>query len=135
MKNMKKKIIRINAENLEELTAELEKVQHRARVRTITAAEVVKACEKYEKRLGITKKAMQGIKITVDINAEDFPNAYKYAPESTVFTAEYARDGWRLVSVQRDYCHRWSNAINANLTEAAKAAIISKFETLSAGAV
>lgn len=75
------------------------------------------------KELNIPKKEMEGVKI-VYTGAEKFPNAYKYTPESTHFTATYHGGFWRLERVYRDKCPNRNSNICIVMTENAKEAII-----------
>lgn len=101
----------------------------RASVRTITADEIVTAlCDTFE-TLGISKKAMDGVEVSIDLNAQDFPSAYKYTPESTIVDAIYKGGSWRVTSICRDACRRYSQRIRVKHTEASREAILSRFTT------
>lgn len=117
--------------NREKITAEIVKAEGKAKVRRITFDDVNKACEKITRHLGIPKKAMVDVWAIVDIWAQDFPNAYKFTPESTQFAVKYTRSGWAIYDVFRDTTHRASRAVAINLTETAKAAILTNASTMS----
>ena len=106
--------------------AMLAAVQSRATARTITPADMVNALDAVEKRLGISKKALDGCRVDIDINAQTFPCSYKYAAESTQFSAVYMRGGWRVTSVNREKCRAPDMRYRVNLTGTAKAAIIDR---------
>lgn len=106
--------------------AMLAPVQSRATARTITPADMVHALETVEKRLNIPKKALEGCRAYIDVNAQSFPRAYKYSADSTQFAAVYMRGGWRVTSVSREKCNSPSRRYEVRLTDAAKAAIIDR---------
>lgn len=109
--------------------AMLAPVQSRATARTITPADMVHALETVEKRLNIPKKALEGCRVYVDVNAQAFALAYKYIEDSTHFAAVYMRDGWRVTSVSREKCGSPLQRYELRLTDAAKAAIIDRYTT------
>lgn len=96
----------------------------RATARTITWKDIVYSLERLEKSLGIHKKDMIGITADIDYNAQDFPRAYKYTPESTHFKVTRKSGGWDLLSVYRDTTRRDGHKFHVTLTDAAKQAII-----------
>ena len=106
--------------------AMLAAVQSRATARTITTADMVDALDTVEKRLGISKKALEGCRVDIDVNAQTFPRAYKYTAESTQFSAVYMRGGWRVTSVSREKCNGPSRRYEVRLTDTAKTAIIDR---------
>jgi hypothetical protein len=101
-------------------------VQVRATARTIIPADMVNALDTVEKRLGISKKALEGCRVYIDVNAQTFPRSYKYTAESTQFGAVYMRGGWRVTGVSRGKCNSPSRRYEVRLTDAAKAAIIDR---------
>ena len=103
----------------------IKSAEGRATARTITAEKMLYALIQVEKKLDITKKAMDGIKVTIDINSQSFPNAYKYTPESTHFSAEYKNGSWRLTDIYRAECKN-SFHIRIEHTEESKKAIIDR---------
>lgn len=109
------------------LSAVLIDVQKRAKVRTIDADSVILHLCAISDNLAIPKKFMEGIKIRADLNAQKFPNAYKGRPESTIFEAEYKAGGWRVTSVARTDSVQRTHGTSVNLTDDAKAALLSRF--------
>jgi len=109
----------------EQLTAEIKKAEGRATARTITAENLVETLIEIENRLGITKKSMEGIRVVVDYNAQTFPSAYKYRPESTFFVAVYNK-GWKLTDIRRDWTRSPKQAVQIEHTEDSKKAIIDR---------
>jgi hypothetical protein len=79
-----------------------------------------------EKRLNITKKAMNGVTVCIDIHAQNFPNAYRGTPESTYFTAEYRNGSWRITEISRRITSRAGHGTKIYLTEDAKTALLSR---------
>lgn len=96
----------------------------RSTVRTIEYRDIVKSLEILEESLGICKKDMIGITADIDYNAQDFPKAYKYTPESTHFMVTRKSGGWDLTSVERARTRRHNHTYHVELTETAKQAII-----------
>lgn len=112
------------------LGAAIREAEGRAKVRTIDADDVAAALHDLEKRLGISKKSMEGLHVTVDLHAHRFSNAYKGIPESTIFDAEYRRGAWRVVDIRRDRTRAPSNAIVVRHTEQSRQAIIDKYTNI-----
>lgn len=121
----------------EEARADLKKaideIQTKCTARTISSHEVCKALQKIEAELAISKKAMDGISVAVDLNANNFPGTYtkKGIPMSTIFEARYKSGSWRITDIYRAETRRWSKGCTVNLTEEAKAAIVARFESLT----
>lgn len=113
------------------LSAALDEAQGRAKVRTIKTTDIISALAEIEDTLSIRKKAMDGIRVEVDLNAQDFPNAYKYRPESTIFSALYKNGAWRVTDIGRYPTHRASCRISVIHTDASKNALIERFSSWS----
>jgi len=109
----------------------LDEVQKRAKVRTITSEEIVEALDRIETTLGISKKAMEGVQVHVDLNDQKFPNAYKWRPESTQFWAVYKGGSWRVLSIERDTCSQLATNCYITHTEASKAALLERMTRFS----
>ena len=109
------------------LSAVLGEVQTRAKVRMIDADDVIRHLCAVSDNLNIPKKAMEGITIRADLNAQKFPNAYKGRPESTIFEAEYKAGGWRVTSVVRADTVQRNHGTSVYLTDDAKAALLARF--------
>lgn len=118
--------IAIKENNAEKIQAAIDEVQKRTTARNITAADVFDAVETIEKKLDIPKKSMLGIIACVDVNAQNFPNAYKYVPESTMFQIEKFTSGWFLTDVYRERTRTAGHDFRLGLPEEAKAAIIKR---------
>ena len=122
-----KKII-IDGNHTEKLTDALETIQARCSVRTLIADEVEDILNNATSKLGISKKAMAGTKLLYT-GAERFPNAYKYRPESTRFTAEHNGRYWVVTSITRDTCPNREDDTHLYLSESAQKALIARFES------
>lgn len=125
---MKKAIIikgTTNEATLKALKDAIKEAEGRATARRISINDIFAHCKAVEEKLNISKKAMNGVKIHCDPNAQEFPKAYKYTPESTHFTAEYKNGTWRVTDVFRDVCGKHDTAIE--LTEEAEKAILTHY--------
>lgn len=110
------------------LDAELEAVQKRCTARTIGLSDICHQLRRVNVTFGISKKAMDGLKVVVDCNAQDFPSAYKYNPESTLFTAHYKNGSWRIASIKRGTPHRLGhNAKILEMPDATAEALVRKY--------
>lgn len=123
----RKKQIAIYTAESEKLQKLLDEAQTRCRERTITPRDIIDGLQKVESHLlnlGTTKKAMEGITVIYNANAQEFPRAYKYTPMATFFKAIYQKNHWVLYDITREECA--SVRCKIDLTEAAKTAILSK---------
>lgn len=114
------------------LGAELDAVQARAKVRTVTPCEIVEALHDLQKHLDIPKKALEGVKVHFDLNAQAFPSAYKYTPESTHVSAEFKGGSWRVYDISREECRRPSFKFTVTHTDASRAALLQRFTAIEA---
>ena len=108
------------------LTEAIEEAQKRCTARTIDAFIVCRNLEEVERRLDLPKRALEGISVTVDPNAQDFPKSYKYTPESTVFSAIYKSGSWKVTDVTREKTAKLFQGTRVTLTEEAKAEVIAR---------
>ena len=120
----------LNAKNMDKIAAEIKHAEGKSTARTITAGEIKTTCEKIEKNLKITKKALNGTSVVVDICAQSFPHAYKFVPESTHFKAAYKNGAWRITNIYRAACSY--PEVHLTLTESAKIAIFESKQTIRA---
>lgn len=84
---------------------ELDSIQQRCTVRTIDADDLFKMIVAYEKSLNyfLSYKDMKDATVEIDLNAQEFPNAYKYAPYSTIAKVKCTSPrSWAILSVKRD---------------------------------
>lgn len=98
--------MKININNTDELTKELDIVQKESIVRTIDAEMMQTMVRRIENRLSqlLPKTYHEGIIADVDICAQNFPNAYKGRPESTYFEVKRFPSGWFVTKIERNYC-------------------------------
>lgn len=96
----------IRITNAEKLSAMIQAAEGRATARTITPADIAEALDQVTERIMLlsTRKDATGTKVEADPNAQTFPHAYKYTPESTHFTAELKSAGWTVTNVFRARC-------------------------------
>ena len=111
------------------IVPELDAVQARCTSRTITPLRILDELLDIEDALGIPKKAMDGVSVSVDANAQNFPSAYKFTPESTRFKAVYRGGCWRITDIRRDRTRRESQKVVVSHTEASRAALIDKYSS------
>ena len=128
--------IKINVSSpsgIEKLSRVLDEVQRRATARVIDADDVLQALKGIEKRLHVSKSALDGTIARVDVHAQKFPNAYKRkgTPESTFFTAQNVRGKWFVIDVSRCPTASYTRAVVLQLSETTKAAIISACESFA----
>lgn len=98
----------------------IKEAEGRATVRTLSVNKLfrtLKSVDEYLKGFSSMKDAI-GTEIEVDVNAQSFPSAYKYIPESTVFNAIRTASGWKVVNIYRDNCKAPSKAVVFKFTEA-----------------
>lgn len=86
--------------NIIKLNGELKTVQKGARVRTITAEKILSYLACLERDLHIPRRCLNGMKVRIDCNAQDYANAYNGTPFSTQFEAEY-KNGWKITAIER----------------------------------
>lgn len=121
----------IDIKNREQLAEAIKAAEGRAKERRISVDDVIDALAEVDERLNIisTRTDAIGTTVHVDVNAQRFPKAYKYVPESTHFFAELKRDGWRIVSISRGKTNGPSGRITIELTAATKARIVERAST------
>ena len=110
--------------NTEKLNAAIATAEGRATARTINAEDIFDALETIEERLCIPKAHMIGITAEVEVNAQTFPNAYRYRPESTHFKAIRTANGWKITDIYRDTTHGPTTRYVLTLTDKAKESIV-----------
>lgn len=99
-----KAAILINEKNAARINSVLDQVQKRSKVRTIDICDVYNYVEKFFKTVTVQKSVLDDVRVTVNPNAQAFPNAYKYTPSATVFTVLFKNGKMYLYDVQRDTC-------------------------------
>lgn len=101
---MKKSLIILDPRNETKIEAAIKTAEGKATVRRISFADIVTALSDYQKRLNISKRALEGVIVHIDVNAQKFPNAYKFTPESTQFSAVMLKGKWRIYNICRAKC-------------------------------
>ena len=114
------------AEICQPLDAILAEVQKGARARVISGQDILKALCHIEDQLGITKKALAGVKVHVDVYSQ-IPRAYKSMPKSTQFSAEFRNGHWRLTDICRATCGRSGSKYVIEHTPESKAAVVERY--------
>lgn len=114
--------------NRDKLGIALDEAQKQAKVRYIGVSTIENYCERIADiyRM-IPKKHLEGCTFTVDHHAQNFPNAYKYRPESTQFDLLYHAGCFWVTDIRRDTTRRNGHEITANLTQAAKDALVKAY--------
>lgn len=113
------------------LTEAVNDAQTRCAARKVSAQMIVESLCDLERYLGISKSAMDGISVTLDLNAQSFPNAYKGIPESTIVSARYKSGAWRITDISRSQTHSPASAIRIEHTDASRAALIERYTRMS----
>ena len=127
MTNMKE--INLNNANAREKVEEiLADVQKKTSVREISYDDIIHALRMIENNLGVSKKAMNDVRVTCDVNAQSFSNAYKGIPESTWFSARYKNGSWRVTNIYRSQTASPTKGHFVHLTDACKQAILDRME-------
>ena len=121
--------MKINVKNEKQINEALNKVN--AKVRNASYQSVVAIVFQIEKKLeekGLPKKYWTGLRFWVDINAQKFPNAYKWSPDSTQFVVERFASGWFVTRVGRMHCSEKKVTLASVLTDEQKQAIVENFK-------
>ena len=106
------------------LSAEINKAEGQAWVRTLTVEDIFEALCEIESVLNITHKKLNDVNVQVDVNAQVFSGRYKYTPMSTVFYAIF-HNGWKITDICRDTCYKYRFRIHHTQTSAK--AIVDRF--------
>lgn len=114
---------------VEKLNTVLDEVQNRCRERTVTAQQIMDALDDITKTLNIPKKAMEGVSVSIDLNAQHFPRAYKYEPMSTIVEAIYGKGKWSVVRIYRGKTRVPSKRYLVAHTENSKTALVNRFSS------
>jgi hypothetical protein len=115
----------IKQENESKIQQMIDDAQGRATARVIDINDILNATVKIEAVLNVPKKYLEGIVYSVDMNAQDFPHAYKYVPESTHFTLTYKNGTWRVSDIIRAQCRTYGHAfVCENMSAETEQAII-----------
>lgn len=121
----------VNEKNLPRIEAALEEVQGKCTTRTITARNILDFCEGIHEFYRLPKTALDGAFFRVDLNAQKFPNAYKYIPYSTHFEVECHKGRYTLVGITRQQVNAPTRAARAVLPEEVQKALLNRFGILT----
>ena len=105
----------------EKLSQAIKEAEGKARVRTVTAEDIERILDNISNN--IPKAKLHGTKVFYD-GAEKFPNAYKYIPESTHWTAENCNGRWYVTDIYRGKCPNKINNTFVKYSEEAKQRIL-----------
>lgn len=111
------------------LRSVLDDVQHSCTARTVSASDVLTALDRIQRKLSITKKALEGTTVHVDLHAQTFPGAYHGIPESTQFRAVFHSGSWRVTDISRDRCT--TRQYTVALSDSAKLAVLDNASRLA----
>lgn len=121
----------LNHKHDDEVQSQLDKANHLARTRTVNVDDVYGAVATLERKFeDCTKKSMEGLTVNVDLNSQDFPNAYHGVPMSTQFTLVYEKRSWRFVYAERMRCGV-SKRYDVTLTDAMREELLKQFESFN----
>ena len=121
--------IYVTENNRKKLEDALNAVQKLSRTRTVDVDDLFDITEYLNKKYSvIPKKHMEGIIVSVDYNAQKFPNAYKYIPSSTIITLERSHDKWALTDCVRGICRTPSQMYIVQLPEETQRKIIEAYQ-------
>lgn len=121
----------LNHKHDAEVQSQLDAANHLARTRTVDIDEVYSAVTVLERKFeDCTKKSMEGLTVNVDLNSQDFPDAYRGVPMSTHFTLVYEKRSWRFVSAERSRCGE-SKRYDVTLTDPMREELLKAFESFN----
>ena len=122
---MAAKSIIICEKNREAIENMISEAEGKATARCLTFKDLTFRIAQLETALGIAKKDMEGLKYDLDDNAQNFPYAYKYRPDSTHAVIERTSGKWRLVKVYRYTCRGEKHTFEClEMPETVQAAIL-----------
>ena len=122
------KSIIINEHNRNKIEKALDEVQGRCKARLITYENILAELKAVDEQLSICpKKALENTEVLIDVNGQNFPNAYKFSAKSTQFRSVYSKGKWRLVYLERDWCRTYSQRWHIALSDTAKECILQAY--------
>ena len=107
--------------NTEKLATAIKEAEGRATARTITPNKIISTLEDVSR--GIPKALLHGTMVEYT-GAEHFPNAYKYRPESTHWSAENIKGKWYVTNIFRSVCPNRNDNTWVRYSDEAKQRII-----------
>lgn len=108
------------------LAKAINEAQKRCTSRKLDTEQLCRALREVERKLDLPKRLLEGVSVEIDVNAQDFPKAYKYTPESTIFQATFKSGSWKVTDIFRGKTKELYKGTQVELTDDAKAAIIDR---------
>lgn len=119
----------LNHKHDAKVQSQLDKANYLARTRTVDIDDVYDAIYILERKFeDCTRKSLEGLTVNVDLNSQDFPNAYRGVPMSTRFTLVYVKRSWRFVRAERSKCGKYKR-YEVTLTDAMREELLKRFES------
>lgn len=120
----------LNHKHDTELQSQLDKANYLARTRTVDIDDVYGAVAVLERKFeDCTKKNMEGLIVHVDLNSQDFPNAYRGIPMSTHFVLIYEKRSWRFIRAERLRCRESKRYEVSYLPDPMREELLKRFES------
>lgn len=104
---MKTILLNNTQKNWDKLADTLKEVQKGCTARTIDIDDIKRIIKEIEKNLymrKLPKSSWDGLVIYCNPYQDQFPNAYKYIPEGTIFNLTFYNNCWRILSIDRGIC-------------------------------
>ena len=121
----------LNHKHDAEVQSQLDKANYLARTRTVDIDDVYDAVYIIERKFdGCTRKSLEGLTVHVDLNSQDFPNAYHGIPMSTQFVLGYKKRSWRFLRAERSRCGEFKR-YDVRLTDAMREELLKRFESFN----
>lgn len=119
----------LNHKHDAEVQSQLDKANYLARTRTVDIDDVYDAVYIIERKFeDCTRKSLEGLTVHVDLNSQDFPNAYCGIPMSTQFVLGYEKRFWRFLRAERSRCGEFKR-FDVTLTDAMREELLTHFES------
>ena len=114
-----------------EIRQALAAVQRGCTARTLTLERIEEVLQGVEDEIRVSKAALKGTQVWYT-GAEQFPNAYRYSPQSTHFRAEYNGRGWVVTDIVRGTCPNRRSNTSVTLSDSAKDAVLARLQNMEA---
>ena len=123
------KAIIINEHNRNKIEKALDEVQGRCNARLINYEDILAELKGVDEQFSkvCTKKAFENTEVFIDVNGQNFPNAYKFSAYSTQFRAVYLKGKWRIMYIGRDFCKSYNQRWHIVLSDTAKECILHEY--------
>ena len=123
------KPIIINEHNKQKIEKALDEVQGRCKTRLIDYEDILVELKAVDEQFSkvCTKKGLENTEVLIDVNAQNFPNSYKFSAKSTRFRAVYFKGKWRLMYIGRDFCKSYAQRWHITLSDTAKECILHEY--------